>query len=207
MGWKNVARDCITGSISVSTMLGTVWLTKPFEAVTVNTGIDKPKSAILNLSLDQINNLIIVTPPKPAQAAESTTSKAYNFLDEDLLGKDLLAYSELGKNYLDNYNKLDRNYLESDYLLNLLDVMSSQLLGNELSEFNALLPKYNAATGLKYYVENDNVTLYRESSNAYAEITLSTLNSVTVNLTQDGIAIKQMVNSAGTTTINIKQSQ
>ena len=67
--------------------------------------------------------------------------------------------------------------------------------------------KYNAATGLKYYVENDNVTLYRESSNAYAEITLSTLNSVTVNLTQDGIAIKQMVNSAGTTTINIKQSQ
>ena len=207
MGWKNVARDCITGSISVSTMLGTVWLTKPFEAVTINTGIEKPKSAILNLSLDQINNLIIVTPPRPVQAAESTTSKTYNFLDEDLLGKDLLAYSELGKNYLDNYNKLDRNYLESDYLLNLLDVMSSQLLGNELSEFNALLPKYNAATGLKYYVENDNVTLYRESSNAYAEITLSTLNSVTVNLTQDGIAIKQMVNSAGTTTINIKQSQ
>ena len=129
-----------------------------------------------------------------------------SFLDEDLLGKDLLAYSELNKNYLDIYNRLDRNFLESDLLLNLLDVMASQLLGNELSEFNALLPKYNAASGLKFYVENDMVTLYREVNNAYAEVRLSTLNSATVNITQEGITIKQIVNSSGTTTINIKQS-
>ena len=76
VGWKNVERDCITGSISVSTMLGTVWLTKPFEAVTVNTGIDKPKSALLNLSLDQINNMLIVSPPKEVkQVLKPSTAK------------------------------------------------------------------------------------------------------------------------------------
>lgn len=204
-GWRNIQRDCVVGSISVTTDMGTIWLTKPFESVAVGNRMQTPKSAILNLSLDQINNLIIVTPPKQVVVQEAVKTGGYNFLDEDLLGKDLLTYTELGKNYLNDYNKLDRNYLESDYLMNLLDVASSQLLGNELTEFNALLPKYNAASGLKYFVENDFVTLYREVNNAYAEVTLSTNNSATVNITQEGITIKQIVNSTGTTTINIKQ--
>lgn len=204
-GWRNIERDCKVGSISVTTDMGTIWLTKAFESVAIGSRMTTPKSAILNLNLDQINNLIIVTPPRQVQVVEAVTTKGYNFLDEDLLGKDLLAYNELGKNYLNDYNKLDRNYLESDYLMNLLDIASSQLLGNELTEFNALLPKYNAATGLKYFVEQDYVTLYREVSNAYAEVTLSTNNSATVNITQEGITITQIVNSKGTTTINIKQ--
>ena len=205
VGWKNIDRDCVVGAISVSTIMGKIWLTKAFESVTINSGIQKPKSSILNLSLEQINNLIIVTPPRQIQVTETAVTKGYNFLDEDLLGKDLLAYNELGKNYLNDYNKLDKNYLESDYLMNMLDLASSQMLGNELTEFNALLPKYNAATGLKFFVEQDYVTLYREVSNAYAEITLSTNNSATVNITQEGITISQIVNSRGTTTINIKQ--
>jgi len=204
-GWKDVERDCVTGSISVTTIMGKIWLTKPFESVTVNSGIQKPQSAILNLSLDQINNLIIVTPPRQVVQQETTVAKAYNFLDEDLLGQDLLVYGELNKDYLKDYNKLDRNYLDSDFLYNLLDISSSQLLGNELVEFNALLPKYNAATGLKYFVENDYVTLYRETSSSYAEVKVTTNNSLTLNITQENITITQMVNSAGTTTINIKQ--
>lgn len=205
IGWRNIERDCITGSISVTTDMGTIWLTKAFESVAVSNRMTTPKSAILNLNLDQINNLIIVTPPKQAMVQETAVTKAYNFLDEDLLGKDLLIYTELSKNYLTEYNKLDRNYLDSDFLYNLLDVSSSQLLSNELSEFNALLPKYNSATGLKYFVENDFVTLYREVNNAYAEVTLSTNNSAVVHITQENITISQIVNSTGTTTINIKQ--
>ena len=205
VGWRNVERDCITGSISVTTDMGTIWLTKPFESVAIGSRMATPKSAILNLNLDQINNLIIVTPPRQVVVQETTVTKGYNFLDEDLLSQDLLVYTELSKDYLKEFNKLDRNYLDSDFLLNLLDISSSQLLGNELSEYNALLPKYNAATGLKYFVENDFVTLYREVSNAYAEVTLSTNNSATVNITQENITISQIVNSRGTTTINIKQ--
>jgi hypothetical protein len=205
-GWKNIERDCVTGNISVTTIMGTIWLTKPFESVVVNTAVAQPKSNILNLSLDQINNMLIVTPPKITQE-ERTTARigGYNFLDENALDKDLLDYKELGKNYLNDYNKLDRNYLESDYLMNLLDISNTQLLGNELEQFNAMLPKYNAATGLKYFVEQDFVTLYRETFNSYVEVRVPTTNSLTVNLTQENILITQMVNSAGTTTINIKQ--
>ena len=206
VGWRNIERDCVTGNISVTTIMGTIWLTKPFESVTVNSAVAQPKSAILNLNLDQINNLLIVTPPKQVQEDQRTTAKGgYNFLDENALDKDLLDYRELSKDFLKDFNKLDRNYLDSDYLLNLLDLSSTQLLGNELEQFNALLPKYNAATGLKYFVEQDFVTLYRETFNSYVEIKVPTTNSLTVNLTQDNILITQMVNSAGTTTINIKQ--
>jgi len=206
-GWKNIASDCVTGNISVTTIMGTIWLTKPFEAVVVNTSIAQPKSVILNLSLDQINNMLIVTPPpRRVESEQKAEVKAFNFLDNDLLSQDLLKYTELDKNYLNEYNKLDRNFLDTDFLYNFLDVLSTQLLGNELTEFNALLPKYDAASGLKYFVEGDYVTLYREVTNAYAEVTLSTLNSATVNITQEGVTVKQIVNSAGTSTINIRQS-
>jgi hypothetical protein len=96
VGWRNIARDCITGSISVSTIMGTIWLTKPFEAVVVNTSIAKPASSILNLSLDQINNMLIVTPPKEIREEKTKDrSKAFNFLDENALDKDLLKYDLL----------------------------------------------------------------------------------------------------------------
>ena len=207
VGWKNIERDCVTGSISVSTMLGVVWLTKPFEAVTVNTGIDKPKSALLNLSLDQINNMLIVAPPKEQKAEQvKNVTKAFNFLDQDFLGQDLLKYTALDTNALDNPTGLDKNYLSVDYLFNFLDVSSSQLLSNELEQYNGLLPKYDKTTGLKYSIDNDTLTLYRETVNQYAEVNLNTYRMVTLNLTQDGITIKQNVNGPGSTTITIKQS-
>lgn len=205
-GWKIIERDCKVGSISVTTDMGTVWLTKAFETVNVQTSMNTPKSSIMNLNLDQINNLIIVTPPKPATIETHTISGGYNFLDDDLLSKDLLKYDELNKNYLTEYNKLDRNFLSTDFLYNLLDVSNSQLLTNELAEFNALLPKYNPVSGLKYYIENDFVTLYRETYNAYAQVTTPITQSMTLTLTQEGIEIKQIVNYSGSTTITIRQS-
>jgi hypothetical protein len=206
LGWKNIERDCKVGSISVTTDMGTIWLTKAFETVNIQTSMNIPKSSIMNLNLDQINNLIIVTPPKPATIETTTTGTAYNFLDEDLLGKDLLKYDELNRNYLSEYNKLDRNFLDTDYLYNLLDVANSQLLTNELTEFNALLPKYTPVSGLKYYIENDFVTLYKETYNAYAQVTTPITQTMSMTLNQEGIEIKQIVNYAGNTSIIIRQS-
>ena len=207
-GWKNIERDCTVGNITVSTLLGgTILLTKAFESVTINSSVTTPKSALLNLNLDQINNMIIVTPPKTVdQAIIKSAAKAFNFLDEDFLSKDLLKYDELNKNALDQYRGINRDFLATDYLYNFLDVSGSQLLSNELDQFGSLLPKYNKETGLKYYVENEMVTLYRDTLNHYAEITVSTTRSATLNFNQDGTNIKQLVNGPGTTTINIKQS-
>lgn len=204
-GWRNIQRDCIVGSITVTTDIGTVVLTRAFEAVNVQSRIAQPKSFILNLSLDQINNLLIVTPPAPVRT-ETAAVRSHNPLDENLLGKDFLKYDELDKNQLDEYRRLDENFLDKDYLYNFLDAAGTQLLTNELAGFNAMLPKYDARSGLKYYVENDAVTLFRETVNAYASVTVPMYDSMTLRLAQEGLEIKQLVNSAGTTTITIRQS-
>jgi hypothetical protein len=204
-GWKNIATDCVTGSISVATIMGTIWLTKPFESVTVNTTIAQPKSAILNLSLDQINNMLIVTPPREIkQETTRTQAKAFNFLDENLLDKDMLKYDGLNS-MLDKPNILDRNALDSEYLLNSFDVVANQFLSNELDQFNALLPKYDKSTGLKFSVDTEQLNLYRETVSNYYDINLNIYRSLTLYLTQDNLAIKQLVNGPGTTTITIKQ--
>lgn len=204
-GWRNIERDCVVGSISVTTDMGTIILTKPFESVNVQTNMSNPKSSILNLSLDQINNLIIVSPPPPVRT-EVVYIRKNNFLDEDFLSKDFLKFDDLDKNKLDEYKKLDQKFLDTDFLYNFLDVMSSQLLTNELAEFNAMLPKYDARSGLKYYIENEFLTLYRETVNAYASVTVPMYDSMTLRLTQEGLEIKQVVNYTGTTSITIRQS-
>jgi hypothetical protein len=122
------------------------------------------------------------------------------------LYKDLLKYDLLDKNALDKPTGLERNYLESDFLLNYLDIQTNQLLGNELDEFNGLLPKYSKATGLKYNVDDNTLTLYRETASSYFELRVDTTRSLTLNINQDNLAIKQVVNSPGTTTITINQS-
>ena len=111
-GWKNIDRDCKVGQISVTTDMGTIILTKAFEAVSVSNRMITPKSSLLNLSLDQINNMLIVAPPLPKTEITVSTTRAYNFLDEDFLAKDLLVYKELDRNFLTEYNKLSQNFLE-----------------------------------------------------------------------------------------------
>jgi FecR protein len=210
-GWKDIEKDCITGKIIVKTDAGELMMTKPFQATTIDSRMHAPaKPTILSLDMSQINNLLIVSPPPQLKKAENTTTatKSFNFLDFDFLGQDLLKYDELSVDYLQqSTSKLDINYLDNDYLNNLLDVATSQLLGNELDQYNSLLPKYNSASGIKYTVDADNLTLYRETINGYAEVNTSVVSSMTVNFDQDNSTpVSQIVNHSGSTTITIKQS-
>jgi len=207
VGWKDIEKDCITGKIEVMTDAGSILLTRPFEATSVGSRINMPnKSAIVDLSLDQINNILIVTPPKPKEDVEEVVRRAKNFLDQEFLG-DELVYKELDKNFLDGFNKLDLNRLDADLLENLLDVTSSQMLTNQLEDYDTLLPRYTRASNIKYFIENDTVTLYRESVSGYAEITTPTTQSSTINFVQSGVTVTQIINYPGTTTITVRQSQ
>ena len=209
-GFRDIEKDCITGQIVVMTDAGEVWLTKPFQATTVDTKGKLPtKPAILNLSESQINNLLIVTPPKELKKEKDEVSVTKNFLDQDFLNVDLLKYNELNKDFLIN-TRLDINYLDNNFLDNALDIQSSQFLQSQLEEYNSMLPnynQYNKAAGLKYFVDElNNLVLYRENVNHYAEVNVPSTSSVTLNLTQDNISITQVVNSSGSSVINIKQS-
>jgi hypothetical protein len=209
VGFRDIEKDCITGQIVVMTDAGEVWLTKPFQATAVDTRGKLPtKPTILNLSESQINNLLIVTPPKELKKDEEITT-VKSFLDQDFLSVDFLAYDELNKDFLIN-NRLDINLLDQDFMLSVLDAQSTQFLQSELEEFNSLLPnyeKYNKGAGLKYFTDDmDNVVLYREDVNHYAELNTPSTGTMTYFLSQDSISIKQVINNAGSTTITIKQS-
>jgi hypothetical protein len=135
-----------------------------------------------------------------------TQAKAFNFLDENFLDKDLLKYDGLEKNALERPTGLDKNFLGTDYLLNYLDILATQTLTNELDQYGGLMPKYDKTTGLKYYVEGDQVILYRETNNHYFDLKMETTRQGTVYINQDNVGIKQYVNGPGSTTITIKQS-
>jgi hypothetical protein len=208
VGFKDIEKDCKTGQIFVKTDMGVVHLTKPFQSTMVNSRESAPgKPNILQLTENQINNMLILT--KPKQVAEDVTSR--NILDNNELDKDLLRFDALNVDLLaEAVGKLNQNYLDNNFLANLLDLMNSGLLDNQLAEQDdPMLPKYkpNKAFGLKYYVEDYNLSLYKAAPSHFAQVTVDKDSPATLNLQQDGITITQNVNRPGGTVINIKQNR
>ena len=102
-----------SGEIEVITAMGSVLLNKPYEATTVSVFESAPsKPVILDLTLDFIDNMLIVTPPAKKdviideQVIKTANILDFNdldidYLDEDLLAEDSLEFTELDINYLD----------------------------------------------------------------------------------------------------------
>ena len=82
------------------------------------------KPVILDLTLDIIDNMLIVTPPKEEQLAqeETTSTKTVNLLDFNDLDIDYLAEDLLEENNLE-FTELDINYLDVNFLEDLLNVL------------------------------------------------------------------------------------
>jgi hypothetical protein len=77
----------------------------------------RPSSpVILDLTLDQIDNMLIVKPPKQNKLlTEEDASQANNVLDMDLLEFDQLEQDYLAENDLE-FNELDINFLDTNFL-------------------------------------------------------------------------------------------
>jgi hypothetical protein len=155
--------------------------------------------------MDQINNMLIISPPKAAESKEQTMKTA---LDINFLDKDFLKFDDLNVNLLTvTGGRLDVNALDNQFLLNMLDLLNSQLLENMLNDPTQMLINYkpNKNAGLLHYIDYNAVTLYRTAPTHFASVTLDKDSATTVNLTQDDVPIKQVVNRTGGSVINIKQ--
>jgi hypothetical protein len=211
-GWKDIRKDCKTGKIDVTTEGGTVHLDQPFQATATSAReLNPTKPSILKLTEAQINNFLILTPPKKRDD-EISTSRNKSILDRNALDLDFLKFDELNTDYLEEpLDRLSINFLDQAFLYNILDLLNSGLLDSRLSDENSLLPnfKINKAAGLYYIIDNNSVTLYRNSSNGdYAEVTIDKSANTTFTITQqDGVTVKQIVNQPNGTSIIIKQSQ
>jgi hypothetical protein len=207
-------RGCVTGAIEVSNLAGVVILDVPYQATMVSS-LSTPPSQPTVIKIDQanINNMLIIS--KPPEISDDTNAgtakKEKNILDFNALDVDLLKFSALDENKLENFKELDRNDLDADLLaynaLNELDRQNASLLGDELDI--PVLPGYSAnkSLGLLYYFNDDasKVTLYKAGTHN-ATATFDTTKSVTFTLIQDGQTIIQNVNKGSTSTLTITQN-
>ena len=205
---------CVTGVIEVSSLAGVVVLDVPFQATLVNSAYQRPSEPVV-IKIDQanINNMLIISKPSEIQedVRAGINKKEKGLLDFNALDVDLLKYTKLDENKLDDNRALDRNDLNIDLLayneLNELDRQNESLLSDELDI--PVLPGYanNRSLGLLYYFNDDQskVTLYKAGTHN-ATATFDTTKNVTFTLIQDGQTIIQDVNKGATSTLVITQN-
>lgn len=213
-GWTDIERDCKTGKIEVITDEGRVIMDQAFQATRVDSRESKPfKPTILNLSEDMINNLLILSPPKELRESEEDKQKRRlemrGALDVDFLAENKLV-DVLEQQQKEIYqDRLSRNFLDQDFLANVLDIINAQLaaqldlLGKTKS---GLLPDYVPTSGVTVDVDDLQVTLCREGNGDTQCITTPKNQNTTVTQVQGPIEIKNRINSGGSTIINATQN-
>jgi hypothetical protein len=184
-----------------------VLLDVAYQATVVTSLTTAPTSpTVVTIDQANINNMLIISPPPEIKETAYRVEKTA--LDKNELDVDLLAFKDLDKNSLDDKKEIDRNDLEIDLLaLAETDELAAQnktALGDAFQK--NILPNYNPASNIGYYFNDDKskITLYRRPDHV-AEVTLSTEQNAVVNINQGGTAVKQQVNSGGTTVITIIQ--
>ena len=205
-----------SGEIVVTTAMGTVTLNKPYEATTVDVFEKSPTPpVILDLTLDLIDNMLIVNPPKEEVVIEETTQTQkknildFNDLDVDYLEEDFLdAEKEL------EFTELDINYLDVNFLEDLLDVIdalqeikqedqlaqdatSTKIVGTKLGQ--------DLQTQITSFVTGEVLTRMRSVSDT-ARVDIDSSGSYTGILIQDGTSNIVKMNGGSGSTMKITQS-
>lgn len=202
-------KGCVTGAIEVSNEAGTVLLEQAYQATLVKSLTTPPTApVIVTLDAANINNMLIVAPP-PQLQDEELQSETKTALDVNFLNQDFLKYNALDEDELKKFSALDQNFLDGELLVNMLDLSTAQLAASQeqLASQNQLLPGYNEASGLKYYVdaEDENKLILERSASHIARVTVDREHNMVLNISQDGVQVTQPVNKGGTTTITIVQ--
>ena len=205
-----------SGEIIVATAMGSVTLNKPYQATTVSVYENNPsKPVTLDISLDLIDNMLIVNPPQEVdQQLEETQTQAsvdyldFNDLDIDFLNEDFLdAEAEL------EFTELDINYLDVNFLEDLLNVLDALAISKEedaLKQGGVGIRIVGTDIGqdkdtqITTIVSGQNISLTRTVSQS-AKLNLNGSGSYTIILIQDGVSNTVKINGGSSTTIKIKQ--
>ena len=204
-----------SGEIEVVTAMGTVLLNKPYEATTVSVFESAPsKPVILDLTLDVIDNMLIVTPPKEDVVIEeeATTTQTDSVLDFNDLDIDYLAEDYLKEDSLE-FTELDINYLDVNYLEDLLNVLDALAVADEEDQLAQATSTQIAGTLLGKDPDTQitalitgNVVSLRRNVNESVRLDLNGSDAYTVILIQDGVSNIIKVNGGSDSVITITQS-
>ena len=204
-----------SGEITVKTAMGEVILNQAFQATTARTFNDQPsKPVILDISLDLIDNMMIVNPPKSKKAKliEVQQTKSADYLEFNDLDVDFLA-----EDFLDNeeelqFTELDINYLDTNFLEDLLNIIDALAVSDEedkLAQVGSINIVGTAIgqdkdTQITTFITGEVVTLLRNVSD-YARLDLDGADSYTVILNQGGVENVIKINGGSNNIITIYQ--
>ena len=201
-------KSCVTGAIEVSNEAGSILMTQAYQATLVSSLTAPPMRPVI-VSIDQlnINNMLIISPPREIKEEANRSTETRTALDVNFLDRDFLKYNALDDNELNKRNALDTNYLDVDLLFNVLDASIAALMASmdSMTAQLTMLPRYDAASQLKYAVDDlDRLTLSRRTQHT-AEITVHKEANAVLELWQEGIQTYQQINQGGSTRITIIQ--
>ena len=210
-----------SGEIVVATAMGEVVLNKPYQSTVTTVWEQVPtKTVILDLTVDLIDNLLIISPPKENEELQQTegqsgdSDSSSNLLDIDFLADDSLNIDYLADDSLE-FSELDIEYLDVDFLEDLLEVIEEL---DELETEDALAASLYApidiqgteygndpSTQITTFGDAEKITLIRQVTQ-YAQLDLNGETGYNIIIEQDGKAYNIILNSASNTTIRIRQS-
>ena len=202
-----------SGEIVVSTGSGSVTLNKPFQSTTA-AAFERPPSspAILDLTIDLIDNMLIVTPPKEVEVvdeshnvAESNPYLDFSGLDVDFLNEDLLEEEA-------EFTELDINYLDVNFLEDLLNILDALAIGKEEDKLKQTAGINITGTALGQDKDTQITTLitgntisFRRFVEHNTRLDIEGGGSYTIMLIQNGIVNQVKVNGGGDSMITITQ--
>ena len=207
------ANGISSGEILVTTATGTVTLNKPYQATTVEVWESSPsRPVILDLTLDIIDNMLIVSPPDESELSteESTASVADS---GGILDIDYLEFNELEIDYLAEdaleFTELDINFLDVNFFEDLLAIIEEI---DQLDSDNLSTGTLVQGTEIGQDLETQIITLLQGDAIAFqrkviqnAQLTVDASQGYTIILIQDGKYQQIVVNGGGNSTITITQ--
>lgn len=202
--------DGTVGEITVSNAAGMVVLNKAFQATVVSTADSRPmKPVILNLSLDMIDNMLIVTPPEEIERGEEEGDPRTNILDLTELDIDFLATDDLNEDNL-AMSELDINAIDADFLgEDFLDdgLGKDACATRDGTKLCGTTFGLDSTTQITSILSGDYLRLVRSLSST-VDIVVKKDSNKTIYIDSNGKSFMIEVNDpAGGTIINVKQSE
>ena len=209
-----------SGEIVVTTALGSVILNKPYESTVTSVWEAVPtRPVILDLTLDLIDNMLIVSPPKEDEEGQTAGETRTDDSDNNILDIDFLDYDELETDYLAKdeleFTELDIEYLDVDFLEDLLDIIEEldalsaedELAQDGFSPIDLQGTQFgnDPTTQITTFTDGEIVSILRQV-NQNVRLDLNGTTSYNIIIEQDGKAYKIILNSGSNSVITIRQS-
>ena len=202
-----------SGEILVTTAMGTVTLNKPYEATTTSVFESSPtKPVVLDLTLEIIDNMLIVQPPKEEKlSSEDTSATSSNVLDIDFLEFDELDSDYFAKDELE-FSELDINYLDVNFFEDLLRIVDEldKLKEDDLKQEQTVTRitgtkvGQDTTTQIITLVQGDLISLRRKVQQS-TQVDINSGQGYTVIFIQDGVSNTVKINGGGDSVIKITQ--